>query len=192
MMLTLVTNTSIPLLSTFPTPRLPPIRHICSFMSADSYGPSSSSIILSTRRTPLGITTLSPRRTSTGAKPRFILEYFSFSGVFVFASCPSTTTQSLWPSPSLATPSVFPIYYLLFVTPLSPSPSRSTPIPVPFSHFISFALTTPNHTFPPSPSRFDHRYQAFSVCINYLFLPEWICASPTPSPSVPARVRLDR
>ncbi|KAH9047044.1 hypothetical protein EDB84DRAFT_556691 [Lactarius hengduanensis] len=58
--------------------------------------------------------------------------------------------------------------------------------PVPFSsHFISFALTTPTHSFPPSPCRFDHRHRVFSVCINHLFLPEWICASSTPSPSVP-------
>ncbi|KAH9041777.1 hypothetical protein EDB85DRAFT_1920514 [Lactarius pseudohatsudake] len=157
-------------------------------MSADLYGPSSSSrsssIFLSTRRTPLGdhyhhsITT-----PSTGVKPRFILEYFSFSSVFVFASrpCPRTI-QPLWPSPSLATPSVFPIYYLLFVTPPPfhyPRISSRSPLPL---------LLTPF----PLLQRFDHRHRVFSICINDLFLPEWICASPTPSPSIPARIRLDR
>ncbi|KAH9041787.1 hypothetical protein EDB85DRAFT_1920625 [Lactarius pseudohatsudake] len=103
-------------------------------MSADLYGPSSSSIFWSTRRTPLcdhyhhSITT-----PSTGVKPRFILEYFLFlffSGLFVFASRPC---PSLWPPPSLATPSVFPIYYLLFVTPPpfhSPRISSRSPLPL--------------------------------------------------------------
>ncbi|KAH9026033.1 hypothetical protein EDB85DRAFT_1980227 [Lactarius pseudohatsudake] len=134
----LVTSTSIPPCQLFQPLVYPPTGIYALFMSADLYGPSSSSIILSTCRTPLGdhsITTLSPRRTSTGAKPRFILEYFSFSSVFVFASRPC---PSLWPPPSLATPSVFPIYYLLFVTPPpfhSPRISSRSPLPLLLTHF---------------------------------------------------------